>query len=157
MGGTQERNADRRTASTGRICHTDFGYSCAYGPLSRAMASDLVSQPHLLQYNTIDGLGYGTGQTLLPTCETSTLTLNLYSPGEREKPFFPTRAGIYCTKKLCTNRRDGLEIKSTGCSSKGLGFNSHHLHGSLHLSVTPILQGDGHFLGSVGTRHAHGA
>jgi hypothetical protein len=34
--------------------------------------------------------------------------------------------------------RDGSGVKSTGCSSRGLGFNSQHPHGSLQLFVTPV-------------------
>ena len=33
--------------------------------------------------------------------------------------------------------RDGSAGKSTGCSSRGPGFNSQHAHGSSQLSVTP--------------------
>ena len=34
--------------------------------------------------------------------------------------------------------RDGIVVKSTDCSSRGLGFNSQHLHGSSQLSGTPV-------------------
>ena len=34
--------------------------------------------------------------------------------------------------------RDGSMVKSTSCSSRGLGFNSQHPHGSSQLSVTPV-------------------
>ena len=34
--------------------------------------------------------------------------------------------------------RDDSAVKSTGCSSRGPGFNSQHLHGSSQLSVTPV-------------------
>lgn len=33
--------------------------------------------------------------------------------------------------------RDGLVAKNTDCFSKGHGFNSHHSHSSLGLSLTP--------------------
>ena len=33
--------------------------------------------------------------------------------------------------------RDGSAVKGTGCSSRGPGFKSHHLHGHLQLFVTP--------------------
>jgi hypothetical protein len=34
--------------------------------------------------------------------------------------------------------RDGLEVKNTVSSSRGPGFNSHHLHSNLQLSLTPV-------------------
>ena len=37
--------------------------------------------------------------------------------------------------------RDGSAAKSTGCSSRGPGFNSQHPHGSLQLSGTPVPRG----------------
>jgi hypothetical protein len=39
--------------------------------------------------------------------------------------------------------RDGSAVKSTGCSSRGPGFNSHHPRGGSQLSVTPVLWGWG--------------
>jgi hypothetical protein len=34
--------------------------------------------------------------------------------------------------------RDGSEVKSTGCSSRGPGFNFQHSHGHSHLSIAPV-------------------
>jgi hypothetical protein len=36
-------------------------------------------------------------------------------------------------------KKDSLEVKSAGCSSRGPKFNSQHLLGSLQLSVTLVL------------------
>ena len=60
-----------------------------------------------------------------------------------------------------TNRKfTGLEgrlstARSTGCFSKGLGFDSQHLHGSSQLSVTTVLETPMPSLVSVGTRSTH--
>ena len=35
--------------------------------------------------------------------------------------------------------RDGSVVKSTGCSSRGPGFDSQHLYGTSEQPVTPIL------------------
>jgi hypothetical protein len=40
-------------------------------------------------------------------------------------------------KSIYQGWRDGSEVKNTSFSSKGLGFNSHHSHGSSQLIVTP--------------------
>jgi hypothetical protein len=42
---------------------------------------------------------------------------------------------IYYVKDLFGGWPYGSEIKSTGCFSRGLGFNSQYLHGSSQLSV----------------------
>jgi hypothetical protein len=34
--------------------------------------------------------------------------------------------------------RDGSTAKSTGCSSRGPAFNSHHPHANSSLTVTPV-------------------
>jgi hypothetical protein len=34
--------------------------------------------------------------------------------------------------------KDGIAIKSTGCSSRGQGFQSQHPYGGSQLSVTPV-------------------
>jgi hypothetical protein len=40
---------------------------------------------------------------------------------------------------VCREReRDGSAIKSTDCSSRGLGFDSQHPDGGSHLPVTPV-------------------
>jgi hypothetical protein len=36
-------------------------------------------------------------------------------------------------------QRDGSVVKSTGCSSRGSGFDSQHLHSSSQPSLTPVL------------------
>jgi hypothetical protein len=36
--------------------------------------------------------------------------------------------------------RDGLAVKSTGCSSRGPGFKSQHPYGTSQLSITPVLE-----------------
>ena len=35
-------------------------------------------------------------------------------------------------------KRDGAEVKSPGCSSRGPGFDSQHPHGGSQLSMTPF-------------------
>ena len=41
------------------------------------------------------------------------------------------------SKEIDRGWRDGSEVESTGCSSRGPEFNSQHPHGSSQLSVTP--------------------
>jgi hypothetical protein len=60
--------------------------------------------------------------------------------------------------KKCKGWRDAQWL-STGCSSRGSGFDFQHLHGILQLSVTPVLVGDTLFYPpsapSIYTVHRH--
>jgi hypothetical protein len=63
---------------------------------------------------------------------------------EAKREMAGNRAGLSVIKNwnndFKTNSRgwrSGSEVKSTGYSSKGPGFNSQHPHDSSHLSVTP--------------------
>jgi hypothetical protein len=46
---------------------------------------------------------------------------------------------LYCYTKIHDGPREmALGVKNTSCSSRGLGFNSQHPHGSSQLSVIPV-------------------
>jgi hypothetical protein len=49
---------------------------------------------------------------------------------------------------------DALDLQSTGCSSRGPGFDSQHPHSGSQLSITHF-QGIWHPLVASDTRHAH--
>jgi hypothetical protein len=53
--------------------------------------------------------------------------------------------------------RDGLGIRSTGFSSRDSGFNSQHLCGSSHPSVTPVSGDVRPSCGLHGHQQAYGA
>ena len=57
----------------------------------------------------------------------------------------------------CGDWSNGSVLKSTGCSSRGPGFNSHHSRGGAQLSVNSSLKAYNALFWPVRVLQAHGA
>jgi hypothetical protein len=55
-----------------------------------------------------------------------------------QRPQIVIRLGTVYLRSIREDWRDGSVVKSTGCSSRGPGFNSHLPHGGSQLSITPV-------------------
>lgn len=53
----------------------------------------------------------------------------------RSTPILPETYHLYCIKTCIRGWRDGSEVESTGCTSRGLEFNSQTSHGGSQPSV----------------------
>lgn len=60
-------------------------------------------------------------------------------------------------KVMIFNGCNSLEVKSTGCSSRGSRFNSQYPYGGSQLPITLVPDLLTHSFGLQGPRHAHGA